>query len=176
MGLFDSLTKGNPLADMMGDITKVIAFVQQHGDDIVRLVQNTPKLLGEAGDGLVTAAEAATNASGFLSGGDSPIHSLIGVASDALDSCRDELTAAVSMVQRLAGMVHAVHSGAASELTDHAEKLLGVAAGLGSVSSQFRVVGDRLNSTGEDLGRMGGQLHSTGTRLASFGPQIATAN
>lgn len=75
MGLLDSLTKGNPFGDIMEEVPHVIQFVREHGDDLVRLVQNTPKLLGEAGDGLVTAASAATNASSFLSGGDSPIHS-----------------------------------------------------------------------------------------------------
>jgi ABC-type transporter Mla subunit MlaD len=132
-------------------------------------------LLGEAGDGLVTAASAATNASGFLSGGDSPIHSLVDVASDALDTCRQELHDAVEMVTRLAGIVHSVHSGAAGELTEHATKLGGVADGLGNVATQFRLVGERLNSTGEDLAKMGSHLHSTGTRLAQFGPTIATS-
>lgn len=175
MGLLDNLTHGNPLGEMVGDITKVISFFNTHGDDIIRLIQNTPKLLGDAGDGLVTAAGAATNAAGFLAGGDSPIHSLVGVASDALESCRDELVGAVEMVQRLAGIVHSFHAGAAGELSDHAEKLVGVASGLGSVASQFRLVGDRLNGTGEDLARMGEHLHSTGSRLAEFGPTVATS-
>ena len=83
-GLLDNLSKGNPLGDIMEDVQHVIKFVREHGDDLVRLVQNTPTMLGEAGDGLVTAASAATNASGFLSGGDSPIHSLVDVASDAI--------------------------------------------------------------------------------------------
>jgi ABC-type transporter Mla subunit MlaD len=175
MGLLDNLTKGNPFGDIMEEVQHVIKFVREHGDDLVRLVQNTPKLLGEAGDGLVTAASAATNASGFLSGGDSPIHSLVDVASDALDTCRQELHDAVEMVTRLAGIVHSVHSGAAGELTEHASKLGGVADGLGSVATQFRLVGERLNSTGEDLAKMGDHLHSTGTKLAEFGPTIATS-
>ena len=175
MGLLDNLTKGNPFGDIMDEVQHVISFVREHGDDLVRLVQNTPKLLGDAGDGLVTAADAATNASGFLAGGDSPIHSLVDVASDALDTCKDELHAAVEMVSRLAGIVHNLHAGAAEELTEHAAKLGGVAEGLGSVATQFRLIGERLNSTGEDLAKMGGHLHSTGSRLAEMGPIAASS-
>ena len=110
-----------------------------------------------------------------MAGGDSPIRSLVDVASDALDTCKDELHAAVEMVSRLAGIVHSLHAGAAEELTEHAAKLGGVAEGLGGVATQFRLIGDRLNSTGEDLAKMGGHLHSTGSRLAEMGPTAASA-
>ncbi len=47
------------------------------------------------------------------------------------------------MVTRLAGIVHGLHAGAAGELSEHATKLGGVADGLGSVATQFRLVGER---------------------------------
>ena len=169
MGLFD-LGKASELKDMIGDISKVIAFVHEHGDDIVRWVKQTPELLGEAGHGLAAAGTAATNAAGFLSGGDSPLRGLVDVASSALDTCRDELVGAVDLIAKLAEIVGGVHDGAARQLSSHGERLGGVAAGLATVAEQFRLVGERLNGTGDDLSRVGDHLQSTGNRLASIGP------
>ena len=169
MGLFD-LGKASDLKDMIGDITDVISFVREHGDDIVRWVKQTPELLGQAGHGLASAGAAAANAAGFLSGGDSPVRGLVDVASRALDDCRDELVGAVELIGKLAGIVGGVHDGAAQQLASHGDRLGGVAAGLSTVAEQFRLVGDRLGGTGDDLNRLGEHLQTTGTRLAAFGP------
>ena len=56
------------VSDNKEQLSRTLAFVRDHGDDLLDLARRLPELLGHAGSGIEAAGAAAQTASRFLTG------------------------------------------------------------------------------------------------------------
>lgn len=180
------------------DVAGAIEFVRDHGDDLVRLAARLPELLAATADFLTGAATDARSAATFLTGegGSGGVKALTGAAGSALDTCREELTGATAMLNRLgdelAGipiprvtptysevfgqrLVTGLDVGggnllapATAQLHASAQRFEQVGAQLATVAEQLRRIGELVDHAGQGLSGTAGQLEQGGKALAAL--------
>lgn len=180
------------------DVAGAIAFVRDHGDDLVRLAGRLPELLAGTAEFLTEAAGDARSAAAFLTGagGDGGVKSLTGLAGTALDACRDELTGATQLLNRLgdelAGipiprvsptytevfgqrLVTGLDVGAGNLLAPARDQLRAgaarfeqVGAQLATVAELLRRIGGLVDHAGQGLTETAGKLEQGGQALAAL--------
>lgn len=103
--------------DIKDDVGDAVRFVVEHRDDLLKLIQNLPTLLGQAGDAIETAGGAALRGATFLAGGNDggiSAKDLAQVAGEAIDRCQKELHAAIGVLERVGDLLDNIRSPASS--------------------------------------------------------------
>ena len=187
MGLLDQLNNGlggalgktglgkskdlvEDLWDKRDEILHAIAWVNDHGDDLIKFMQHVPELLGKVGDAMDGAGQAAHTASGFLGivgkassadDGGSTVSHLAGEASDSLVRAQGHIGSVAKVLNDLATHFDEVPligeaisgktkegshliGGFSDEMADIAQKLGHLAERVGVVSSHLHHVGNGL--------------------------------
>ena len=180
------------------DVAGAIDFVREHGDDLVRLAGKLPELLAATADFLTGAATDARSAATFLTGegGDGGVKALAGLAGTALDTCREELTGASQLLNRLGDELAAIPiphvaptytevfgqrlvtgldvgdgtllAPATQQLRAGAQRFEQVGAQLATVAEQLRRIGELVDHAGHGLSGTAGQLEQGGKALAAL--------
>ncbi|MGI9605622.1 MAG: hypothetical protein ACR2P0_05735 [Acidimicrobiales bacterium] len=148
------------------DITDAVKFVAQHGDDLIDLVGRLPELLSSTASALTEAADDVGAAAAFLTGGRNAgpgVQKLAEVASDALDTCRDELADAEALLRNVAGKFDRI-------------PMVGddIGEAMGDVAKRFDTVGDRLAQVAVQLRKLGGAVDSAGHGLSRTAAKLDT--
>lgn len=182
--------------DHKDEVAGAVAFVRDHGEDLVALAARLPELLAKAADGLAGAGADARAAAEFLTGegGKGGVKALTELAGDALEACRHELSAARGLLddlgQELDGVPipsvrptysevlgHRLITGlelADGKLLEEAGKRVKEgAARFDGVGEQLAAVADRLREIGALVERAGHGLAGTAAKLESGGKSLA---
>ena len=183
--------------DHKDEVAGAVRFVREHGDDLVALAARLPALLAEAAEGLAGAGADARSAAAFLTGdgGKGGVKALAELAGDALQKCREELTAARGLLDDLGGELdrvpipsvrptysdvlgHKLITGL--DLTDGrlleqaGKQVREGAARFDGVGEQLAKVADQLREIGALVERAGHGLAGTAAKLESGGKSLAT--
>ncbi len=156
------------------DVLKAVAFVRDHGDDVIDLVGRLPELLASTSSALTDAADDVSSAAAFLTGGrDSGpgVQRIAELAGDALETCRSELADAEGLLKDVAGMfdrVPMVGDDIRDLMESVAKRFDTVGDRLAEVAVQLRGLGGAVDSAGHGLSRTAAKLDSGGRALASF--------
>jgi hypothetical protein len=158
------------------DIGATVAFVRDHGDDLVNLVRKLPDLLASAADALSGASDDVGHAANFLTGAPNSgpgVKTVAGLASDALDICRTELGDAKKLFDAVAhafARLPIPDGGIGERVGDAAQRFETVGAKLAEVAEQLRHLGDAVDNAGHGLAATATKLKAGGsalTRLSS---------
>ena len=167
------------VAGSTDEVSEVVGFVREHGDDIVDLVRRLPDLLAATAEALTDASDDVASAAAFLTGGKDArgrdagvgVQSLAGVAGDALDACREELGSAKELLDLVSDQFDKLpipDGGIGDRIGDAAARFDRVGDRLAEVAGQLREVGDAVDKAGKGLARTAGKLEAGGTSLARF--------
>jgi hypothetical protein len=184
--------------DHKDEVAGAVAFVREHGDDLLALASQLPALLAAAAEGLAGAGSDARAAAAFLTGeGDhGGVRALAGLAGDALKQCRTELAAARKLLDSLGDELdevpipsvrptysevlgHRLITGldvadgrllepASKRVREGAARFDGVGEQLANVADLLREIGDLVERAGQGLAKTAGKLESGGEALARF--------
>lgn len=153
------------------EVAAAVAFVRDHGDEIVRLLSRLPDLLSGAADALTGASDDVSSAAAFLVGGESSgpgVKSVAGLASDALDACREELANARGMLDAVASAFSRLpipDGGIGQHVGDTAQRFDAVGTRLAEVAEQLRSLGHFVDQAGHGLAATAEKLRAGGTAL-----------
>lgn len=176
-GGFDIAKMRDAVGSMAGagdDVAKAVTFVRDHGDDVVHLLGRLPELLAEAASALTGASDDVSGAAAFLTGGDNAgpgVKLVAGLASDALDACRDELGTAKDLLAMVAGAFARLpipDGGIGEHLADTAGRFDTVGSRLAEVAEQVRNLGGALDQAGHGLASTADKLRAGGSALNRF--------
>lgn len=162
------------VVDSGDDIGKAVSFVAEHGDELIDLVAKLPELLGTTASALTDAASDVASAASFLTGGGKSgpgVQKLADLASDALETCREELGDAEKLLTSVAGYldnVPMVGDDIGDAMNDVAKRFDNVGDRLGQVAVQLRKLGGAVDSAGEGLSRTATKLDNGGKALSKF--------
>lgn len=160
--------------DHKDEVADAVAFVRDHGDELIALAAKLPDLLASASAALTEAAADTRATATFLTGGDQVEHgvkALAQLAGEALETCRRELDDARGAMGKLASALGDVPliGAAAARLEDGAAHFDGVGVQLAAVAEHLRGIGDLVDRAGEGLARTADKLDGGGRALRSFG-------
>lgn len=179
--------------DSKDEVAGAVAFVRDHGDEILDLVRKLPEYLSLTSKALTDAAEDVAGAAAFLTGGPGPAGKRTGgvlavtqAAGEALDACRHELSDAKTLLDRVGAEfakvpipsvepkyseVMGVRIISGLELGD--DKLLASASErMGEIASRFDGVGERLAEVAEQLRKLGAAVDKAGDGLAGTATKL----
>ncbi len=161
------------------DVGKAVAFVAEHGDDLVDLVRRLPELMASTASALTDASDDVSTAAAFLTGGkDSSgrdagvgVQSLAEVAGEALEACREELGSAKDLLDTVGRQFDKLpipDGGIGERVTDAAQRFDKVGDRLAEVARQLRSLGEAVDSAGNGLASTAKKLDAGGKALAKF--------
>jgi hypothetical protein len=185
MGFLDQLNKGlgsaldktgiskskdlvEDLWDKRAEILHAIAWVRDHGEDLVHFMQHVPELLGKVGDAMDGAGQAAHTASGFLGIVGKPAHDggatvshLAGQAGDSLGRAQAHIGSVAKVLSDLAGHFGDVPliGEAIAGKTNEGSHLIG------NFSDEMADIAKKLGHLAERVGVVSGHLHHVGNGL-----------
>ena len=188
MGIFDGLGKAlgadgigkvtdlvDDLWDKRGDIVNAIGWVKDHGDDLVRFMQNLPEILDKVGDSMAKAGEAAQSASGFLgtgvgTGDGSTVANLTHAAGETLGRAQSQIGSVADVLANLGGYFDGVPllGKAAGEMRDGAGKLGGFGDEMADIAAKLARLAERVGEVSGNLADVGSGLADSSTTLKSF--------
>lgn len=174
--------------DHRDEVAAAVAFVREHGDDLVALAGRLPELLGSVAEFLTGAADDARSAAAFLTGDAAAgkaveaggVKALAALAGDALDTARRELAAARGLLDRLGDELAEVPVPSVrptySEVLGH-RIVTGLDVGegrlLGPASSRVREGAERFDGVGEQLAAVADLLRGIGGLVDRAGQGLA---
>ena len=156
------------------EVTTAVAFVRDHGDEVVHLLGRLPQLLASAADALTGASDDVAGAASFLVGGGDAgpgVKSVAGLASDALDACREELGNAKGMLEAVANAFSHLpipDGGIGQHFGETAQRFDTVGTRLAEVAEQLRNLGHFVDQAGHSLAATAEKLRSGGSALNQF--------
>jgi hypothetical protein len=188
MGLFDGIGKAlgtdglgkvtdlvNDLWDKREDIVHAIGWVKDHGDDLVKFMQNLPDMLGKVGDSMDAAGKAAHTASGFLgntadSGDSSTVANLTQAAGEALARAQSQIGSVASVLGNLGGHFDGVPllGNAAKEMHNGAGMLSGFTDEMADIAGKLSSLAERVGVVSGHLADVGSGLSDSSSTLKSF--------
>lgn len=148
-------------------IASVIDAIWDHRDELARIAQELPQLLGDTGGHMQAAGEGAMRASAFLAG---DVRELAGAAADMLEASKKQLSGVLKALEGVGKVLNNVPliGDLGKSVGDGLRSLADVANSLDTVGQKIRGVGDRLGDVGADLDSMGRSLVGGGMTLAGF--------
>lgn len=148
-------------------VASVIDAIWDHKDELARIAQNLPQLLGETGGHMQAAGEGAQRASAFLSG---EVRDLASSAADLLEISKNQLRGVLKALEGVGNLLNNVPliGDVGKSVGDGLKSLGEVANSMDSVSQKVRGLGDRLSDVGDDLDSMGRSLAQGGASLLGF--------
>lgn len=162
------------LAGAGDEVGTAVAFVRDHGDEVVHLLSRLPQLLASAAEALTGASDDVAGAARFLVGGGDAgpgVKSVAGLASEALDACREELANARGMLDAVANAFSRLpipDGGIGQHFGDTAQRFDSVGSRLAEVAEQLRSLGHFVDQAGHGLAATAEKLRSGGTALSQF--------
>ena len=156
------------------DVATAVAFVSEHGDDLIDFLGRLPELLASTASALTEAGDDVAAAAAFLTGGKGSgagVKSLADVAGDALDTCRDELGSAKKLLDTVGKQFDRLpipDGGIGDRFGDAAARFDSVGDRLGDVAEQLRKLGIAVDKAGHGLARTATKLENGGKALAAF--------
>lgn len=176
-----------------------VAFVRDHGDDLIDLMQRLPDILERAGSALATAGDAAMQASQFLVAGDGvDADDVASAAATAIEVCTEHLGTVASLLGRVAGQLDdirvptlgvdrtemmginvvsgldvgskAVARGPADSIKNTSDQMQAVVGALADAGAGLAQLQANLGAAGEKIQSVAGEIERSGSALVELSP------
>lgn len=173
--------------DNWDGLMQAVDFITDHGEDLIDLLGRLPDILDRAGEALGTAAEAAVDASSFLTAGDGlDADDIAGSAGKAMAVCQEHLSSVAKLLERVGDELGGIKVPAfdiersevmgLSVVSGIDVKTNRVAAGAArdvqASASQLAEVADALAAAGDGLGRLQSNLGAAGSRINALASDV----
>ncbi len=173
--------------DNWDGLMQAVDFIAEHGEGLIDLLGRLPDILDRAGEALGTAAEAAIEASSFLTAGDGlDADDIAGSAGMAMAVCQEHLSAVAGLLDRVGNELAGINVPAFD--IERSEVMgLSVVSGIDVTSNrvaagaardvkagarQLSEVAEALAAAGDGLGRLQSNLGAAGTRINSLAADV----
>lgn len=165
----------NSALDSRDEVTAAVAFVREHGDEMIDLIRRLPELMAATSEALTDASDDVSSAADVLTGGKGAgpgVKALAGSASDALDACREELGSAKDLLDAVGNAFAKLpipDGGIGGRVTEAADRFDTVGQRLAEVADQLRKMGGAVDKAGHGLADTASKLKAGGAALGRFG-------
>ena len=173
--------------DNWDGLMQAVDFITDHGDDLIDLLGRLPDILERAGEALGTAAEAAVEASSFLTAGDGlDADDIAGSAARAMAVCQEHLSSVAGLLDRVGEELGGIKVptidvernelmglSVVSGIDIGSNQVAGGAArDVKASARQLKDVADALATAGDGLGRLQSNLSAAGDRINALAGDV----